>query len=117
MADLTVTKPYRLGGRSIVRATTGVNVTLMPFTFVPASSYTTDGDTIATADMPGGYTTLLSPWAINCEGGYKWKLDVTNKKLLAYIGESSGVSVQADSTANLQTATGSSAVTLWFLVL
>lgn len=115
MADLTVTTPYRVGGRSIVRANAG-NIALMPFTFVPAASYTTGGDTIATADMPGTYVTLLDAWSISHTGGYAWKLDVANKKLLAFVGESSGVAVEADSTANLQTSTGTAAVTIWFLV-
>ncbi len=115
MADLTVTTPYRTGGTSIMRAN-AANIRVMPFTFVPASSYTTDGDTIATTDMPSTYTTLLDPWSISNVGGYCWKLDVTNKKLLAYIGESSGVGAQADSTANLQTSCGTAAITIWFLV-
>jgi hypothetical protein len=115
MADLTVTKPYAIGGRSIVRANTTFNLRVVPFTFVPATSYTTNGDTIATADMPIGSASLVSEWAINCVGGYVWRLDVANKKLLAYVGESSGVGAQADSTANLQTSSGTAAITLFFL--
>src|SRR3954463_9390097 len=116
MTDLTVTTPYRkAGGRVIVRSATDPSVFLLPFTFVPAASYTTNGNTIATADMPTGYTTMISPYAINCEGGYVWKINVSGKLLLAYVGESSGVGTQADSTANLQTSAGSSAITIFFL--
>lgn len=112
MTDLTVTKPHQTSGRSIVRAK-AANLAIVPFTFVPAASYTTDGDTIATADMPN--VTLRSEWAINPVGGYAWRLDVTNKKMMAYVGESSGTGTQADSTANLQTSAGTAAITLWFL--
>ena len=116
MADLTVTTPYAKGGASIVRARFNDNLRLVPFTFVPASSYTTNGDTIATADMPNVGSGLVSPWAIG-GGPYGLKLDVTNKKLLAYGSDASGATaVQIASTTNLQTVLGTAAITVFFLI-
>ena len=113
---LTVTKPYDTSGNSIVRARTA-NMYFLPFTFVPSSSYTTSGDAIATADMPVGYKDLLSPWAAFGGGPYAFKLDVTNKTLLAYESGSSGATaVQVASTTNLQTVLGTAAITIWFAV-
>ena len=115
MADLVVTTPYKLGGASEVRAYFNDNLRLLPFTFVCASSYTTDGDTIATADMPGGYKDLITPWAIGA-GPYGFKLDVANKKLMVFSAAGTTTAVQVASTTNIQTVMGTAAITVFFLV-
>jgi hypothetical protein len=114
MADVTVSKPYGISGRAIFRARADGNFFLQPWSFVPVTSYTTGGDTIATADMPGGYKDLITPWAVAGAGPYGMKLDVANKKIMVYISAAAGA-VEVNSTTNIQTAMGTTAITLWFL--
>lgn len=119
MATLVCSKPYTQGGASEVRSYFIGNLRLLPFSFVPSASYTTGGDTIAAADLPGTpaqYKDLISPFAINCTP-YIWKLDVGNSKLLAYGGgASTGLIAEVASTTNLTTLAGSAAITIFFLV-
>ncbi len=111
---LTVTSPYGDGGISIVRAR-AENIFFLPFTFVPVAAYDTSGNAIATADMPVGYKDLLSVWAAFGGGPYGFKLDVANKKLLAYGAASTATAVELAANTNLQTVLGTAAITIWFV--
>ena len=113
MATLVVSTPYQKGGRSIMRAAFSDNLFLIPFTFVPSTSYVTGGDMIPTGSLPTGYKDLISPFAVT-PNPYVWKLDVANSKLLAY-GLPVAGSAEITGGTNLTTAAGSSAITIFFL--
>lgn len=115
MGSLTVTTPYKRAGAGVVRSQTDGDLRLLPFTFTLSTSYATGGDTIAAASMPSGYKDLVSPWAIGVPNGMGAKLDVANSKLLIFAASVTG-GAEATATTNLQTAMGSTAITVYFLV-
>lgn len=105
MGTVTVATTYKRSGNSIVRAPFLGDLKIVPFTFTASTSYATNGDTVAAADMPiPAGMTLVNPWAINAPRGYAIQLDTANNKLIFWSGATAaGTHAEVTNAVNLQT--------------
>jgi len=119
MATLVVSSPYSKGGLSDVRAYFNDNLKLAFFTFVPSTSYATNGDVIPAGSLPvafkdyvaTGPNGLIVPLN-GVQGLYTIALDVPNSKLKFF---TTTTMAEVANATNISTILGTTAITLVFL--